>query len=153
MEHICDGIRWRHQYQNGKIWLKGNWIGVNSQERVLLIIINSFQSPIYCQPHFNHGLIMYFCFDTDDVIWCCHKCVPWLIIFVAFTSWMYWFKIMVYLKIMLPWLIMHRVYKMFDWFAGGSFCCSSALCTCFYFTFWTHVKKLYNSNTNMASSI
>ena len=49
MEHTCDGIRWRHQYQNGKIWLNGDWIAINSQERVLSIIINSFQSSILCQ--------------------------------------------------------------------------------------------------------
>ena len=36
---------------------------------------------------------------------------------------MYWLKIMVYLKMMMPW-----VYKMFDWFAGVGFCCSSGLC-------------------------
>ena len=28
-------------------------------------------------------------------------------------------------------LIIHRVYKMFDWFAGDSFRCSSALCLLF----------------------
>ena len=31
-------------------------------------------------------------------------------------------------KVMMPWLIINRVYKMFDWFAGGGFRCSSALC-------------------------
>ena len=75
MEHTCDGIRWRNQYQNGKIWiysdwivvnsqdgirwrnqyqrrkiwLNGDWIVVNSQERVLPIITNSFQSSILYQ--------------------------------------------------------------------------------------------------------
>ena len=32
-----------------KIWLNGHWIAINSQERVLSIIINSFQSSILCQ--------------------------------------------------------------------------------------------------------
>ena len=39
---------WRHQYQNGKIWLNGDWIAVNSPERVLSIIINIFQMSILC---------------------------------------------------------------------------------------------------------
>ena len=33
---------------------------------------------------------------------------------------------------MMPWLIMHQVYEMFDWFAGGGFRCSSALCLLVY---------------------
>ena len=37
------------QYQKGKIWLNGHWIAINSQKRVLSIIIISFQSSITCQ--------------------------------------------------------------------------------------------------------
>ena len=36
MEHTCDGIRWRQQYQNGNIWLNVDWIAVNSQEIIIL---------------------------------------------------------------------------------------------------------------------
>ena len=80
-------------------------------------------------------LIISFRFDTDDVIWCRHKCVPWLIILIVFTSLTYWFEIMVYLKIMMPWLVIHLVYKMIDWFSGGGFRCSSAVCL-FLDNFW-----------------
>ena len=40
-------------------------------------------------------------------------------------------------KIMMPRLIIHRVYRMFDWFEGGSFRCSSALCLFWFFFFFS----------------
>ena len=52
-----------------------------------------------------------FHFETDDVIWWRHKC-----------------KIIVYLTIVMLWRIIHRVYEIFYWFAGGGFRCSSVLC-------------------------
>ena len=36
-------------------------------------------------------------------------------------------------KWMMPWLIVHRVYKLFDWSAGNGFCCSSVLCLFFFY--------------------
>ena len=51
MEHTFDGIKWRHRYQNGKIWLNGDWIAVNSQERVLSII-NIFKQQFYVKKRF-----------------------------------------------------------------------------------------------------
>ena len=74
---------------------------------------------------FNH---IFFRFDTGDVIWCRQKCVPWLIISIKFTSSTYWFEMMVYLKIMMSWLVIHLVYNMSYWFAGDGFRCSSAVC-------------------------
>ena len=41
---------------------------------------------------------------------------------------------------MMLWLIIHWVYKMFDWFAGGGFRCSSAFCL-FVIFFWSHLLK------------
>ena len=41
--------RLHHQYQNWNIWLNGDWIAVNSQERTLKITINIFQASMSCQ--------------------------------------------------------------------------------------------------------
>ena len=59
-------------------------------------------------------------FHTDYVIWCCHKCIPWLIILIEYMG-----------------LIIHRVNKMFDWFAGDGFRCSSALCSLVFLYVWS----------------
>ena len=72
------------------------------------------------------GLIISFYFDTDDVIWYRHKCDSIYLsnLLVKGIDLKLWYIS----KCMTPWLIIHRVYKIFDWSAGDGFHCSSALC-------------------------
>ena len=52
MKHTLGGIRWCYEYQNGKIWLTDDWIAVNSQERVLSIIVNIFEQQFHVKKDF-----------------------------------------------------------------------------------------------------
>ena len=58
MEHTLGGIRWCYEYQNGNIWLNDDCIAVNSQERVLSIIVKKIIECQFMSKTFIKTLIM-----------------------------------------------------------------------------------------------
>ena len=53
MNHTCDVIRWRHQFEHGKELLSSDRMAVNSHERLLLIAINIFEVSTLPQKSFS----------------------------------------------------------------------------------------------------
>ena len=54
---------------------------------------------------------------------------------------------------MMPWLIIHRVYKMIYWFAGGGFRCSSMLCLLYFLLSMSLATEFQTIKSSMKGSL